>query len=128
MRANLKKIALYSLGFFTFWLFFTRRPHSLYTEVNGQLIPVPDQLAYDMMRPQSAPTGGPGSAYGSPYNYNPSMAHPPTYSQNFYASPQAQHNYPPNYQSNYQPAYQPQAPNQASYQSTYQQPTYQKYP
>ena len=92
------KIGISIVGIVTFWILFSRKPHTAFQEVNGELIPVqfqPQQQqfvqqpgGYNQQQPyQGFPQGGyqqsgypqspppppssGSSGYSSPYNYNP---------------------------------------------------------
>lgn len=107
---RMRNLALYSLGFITLWILFTRRPVTQYTEVNGNLVPVvmpmmyPPNAGYPQQMHQQ-----PAYNYGSPYaqavpaySYNPNPSqggyqhqYYPTRSQNQYQPGTMQSNYAP---------------------------------
>jgi hypothetical protein len=51
MRRTLKRWAMIVCGAFLFWFFMSRKPHTIYSEYNGMLVPVNPQMA---QMPQNA--------------------------------------------------------------------------
>lgn len=95
----MRKWILYSIGFIVLWNLLTRRPNGVYTEVNGQLVPMPPQQAFNAVMASLPQQPGYGSPYNQPlnYNYNPNYSNPtqPGMYQNQYYPPSGQ------FQSNY---------------------------
>jgi hypothetical protein len=67
-------------------MFFSRRPHRYYNEVDGILIPI-EPIMMNQMQGNYPPQGGHGNPYGSQYPYQPPGYIPPQGPYNSYNNP-----------------------------------------